>query len=539
MAAAPSTEEMDLLERSTKKSKTTSLSEDFDSVDVVMETIPSSRLAAATETMGVGVSRPFPSFKDTLMGDKGKGSKSGLWDDGGLVSDDDEEVNVEEEDEECPTIRLTKEEKIRLRQPWGQTLIVKVLGRSVGYNTLLRRILALWRPKSKIEMVAIENDYFLVKFESSEDYHYAKFEGPWMVMEHYLIVQEWTPNFDPLTNHTERVLVWVRFPCLPIEYYDKEFLMRVGTYIGRPVRVDQATSLVSRGKFARMCVEVDITKPLLSKFKLRRRVRRIEYEGIHLVCFHCGIYGHRTESCLGKINCDNDVNRGEIHQPDQEVEINPEIIEAFGPWMLASRKPRRGERKQSGQGTSGHRGLLKGNNSLKGEVARGSKFTALEMLNNEEGIDVRRHEEDEDVNVVVPRLDGRGKRRDVQIFEKEVVNMEKGSCMEGVALLKKPGNLEAKVVKSRNVNRAAAAEEHVVVIGSQHGTVIERRVVTQGDNEVEAAVAMECSTNEHHQDPPRVARRGDMMIMDIEGDSEKHGNVLVGSSQGVPSLEER
>ena len=43
--------------------------------------------------------------------------------------------------------------------------------------------------------------------------------------------------------------------------------MKVGEKIRKPIRIDQTTRLVSRGKFARLCVEVDITKPLLSKFK--------------------------------------------------------------------------------------------------------------------------------------------------------------------------------------------------------------------------------------------------------------------------------
>ncbi|XVF50455.1 hypothetical protein PTKIN_Ptkin04bG0102100 [Pterospermum kingtungense] len=73
--------------------------------------------------------------------------------------------------------------------------------------------------------------------------------------------------------------------------------MKIDEKIGRPICVDQATDLVSKGKFARLCVEIDITKPLLVKFKLRRRIRKIEYEGIHLVCFNCGVYGHRKDTC--------------------------------------------------------------------------------------------------------------------------------------------------------------------------------------------------------------------------------------------------
>ena len=68
---------------------------------------------------------------------------------------------------------------------------------------------------------------------------------------------------------------------------DKEilnFLVSIG--------IDYATNTISRGPYARICVEIDLLKPLVAKFKMRRRVRRVEYEGLHLVCFGCGLYGH-------------------------------------------------------------------------------------------------------------------------------------------------------------------------------------------------------------------------------------------------------
>lgn len=73
--------------------------------------------------------------------------------------------------------------------------------------------------------------------------------------------------------------------------------MKIGELVSEPKYIDEAISLVSRGRFARMCIEVDIMRPLLSKFKLRRRSSRIEYEGIHLICFKCGVYVHRDDQC--------------------------------------------------------------------------------------------------------------------------------------------------------------------------------------------------------------------------------------------------
>lgn len=66
----------------------------------------------------------------------------------------------------------------------------------------------------------------------------------------------------------------------------------MGEKIGRPIRANHNTGVAARGRFARLCVEVDLTKPLLTMFKVRKRIRRIEYEGLHLVCFSCGVVGH-------------------------------------------------------------------------------------------------------------------------------------------------------------------------------------------------------------------------------------------------------
>lgn len=66
---------------------------------------------------------------------------------------------------------------------------------------------------------------------------------------------------------------------------------------GESMKIDDTTALATRGKFARLCVEVDLTKPLLSKFRLRRKICRIEYESMNLVCFNCGRYGHGLEEC--------------------------------------------------------------------------------------------------------------------------------------------------------------------------------------------------------------------------------------------------
>lgn len=110
---------------------------------------------------------------------------------------DEEVMNADETDPMCPVIPVTKEEKEMLRRPWRRSLIIKVLGRKVNYPYLLQRLQKMWKSKVVFDLITLDQDFFLAKFESLQDYEFAKFEGPQMILDHYLVVQEWKPNFNP------------------------------------------------------------------------------------------------------------------------------------------------------------------------------------------------------------------------------------------------------------------------------------------------------------------------------------------------------
>ncbi|XP_019155023.1 PREDICTED: uncharacterized protein LOC109151878 [Ipomoea nil] len=186
-----------------------------------------------------------------------------------------------------------------------------------------------------------------------------------MLFNHYLVVQEWVPNFHPHSNTTKKILVWIRLPDLSIEYFDEKTLRKIGNKVGRTVKIDVTTGLATRGKFARICVEVDLTKPLLAKFTIEEDVLPIEYEGIHWICFICGTYGHRKEQCGQGSEFDRqamgnhmEVDAGIGKANDAEYEpamtkqlpvIKPHATEKFGNWMLVKRKDKRPNKRGSSE----------------------------------------------------------------------------------------------------------------------------------------------------------------------------------------------
>lgn len=92
---------------------------------------------------------------------------------------------------------------------------------------------------------------------------------------------------------------WVRIPNLSVEYFGINFLNKIGSKIGKVLRIDRNITQAQRGQFTRLSVEIDLSKPLLSKFWLKGKIWRIQYEGLRMVCFKCGKNGHNEEDCPG------------------------------------------------------------------------------------------------------------------------------------------------------------------------------------------------------------------------------------------------
>lgn len=71
----------------------------------------------------------------------------------------------------------------------------------------------------------------------------------------------------------------------------------IGGQIGKVLKLDTTTLRKSKGRFARICVQLDPNKPLQRSVLVNGKEKLIEYEGLHLICFHCERYGHHADHC--------------------------------------------------------------------------------------------------------------------------------------------------------------------------------------------------------------------------------------------------
>ncbi|XP_021728788.1 uncharacterized protein LOC110695869 [Chenopodium quinoa] len=207
-----------------------------------------------------------------------------------------EEEDVTIPDSAC-TISFAKETLEKLRNPWKLTLMGKCLGISVRPSFITQRVCAMWEPKGTLEIIDLGKDVYLFRFYVLDDYERALLSGPWFILDHYLMITKWKPNFRPSMNPFNRMTVWIRFPELPVEYYDKDALFEIAKIAGNPIKVDYATDHLTRARYARFCIDIDLTTPLVTAVWVSNGWQQIEYENIHSLCFKCGIIGHQKEKC--------------------------------------------------------------------------------------------------------------------------------------------------------------------------------------------------------------------------------------------------
>ncbi|RYQ82827.1 hypothetical protein Ahy_B10g101393 [Arachis hypogaea] len=115
--------------------------------------------------------------------------------------------------------------------------------------------------------------------------------------DHYLSIQFWTPNFNPEEAVIDRIAAWVRLLGLAIEYYEETMLSKIGNVIGRTLKVDTNIADKIRGKFARLCIKLNLAEPLIGQYSINGVKYKVEYEGLHLIYFDCRKVGHDKASC--------------------------------------------------------------------------------------------------------------------------------------------------------------------------------------------------------------------------------------------------
>lgn len=128
------------------------------------------------------------------------------------------------------------------------------------------------------------------------------FVGPYMIARRPIVIKEWVVDFCFEKEILKEIPLWIRLPKLPFNCSSGDSLSRIGSVLGTPICADECTSTQQRISYARLLVEIDITKPLVYTVQIegdnwQRVEQQVYYEWVPMFCQKCHVVGH---ICKGK-----------------------------------------------------------------------------------------------------------------------------------------------------------------------------------------------------------------------------------------------
>ncbi|KAK8983179.1 hypothetical protein V6N11_057933 [Hibiscus sabdariffa] len=148
---------------------------------------------------------PNASYKDTLMGES---NGEPTMEDKPI---DDDDIKILEGDvvryviDGLISIQFSKQIQTLVEKNLDRTIVLKLLGKCTG---------------------------------PVEDFLTVLADGPKTFFGHYLIIEQWTPDFSPSQSYPSKVVTWMRVPGLPATLYKRSLIKEIGNFIGLVIRID-------------------------------------------------------------------------------------------------------------------------------------------------------------------------------------------------------------------------------------------------------------------------------------------------------------
>ncbi|GMY19573.1 hypothetical protein FCV25MIE_14812 [Fagus crenata] len=299
--------------------------------------------------------------------------------------------------EMCRRLHLSDTERSNLRLRTGKiqqskheakySLLFRLLTtRPFNGEAFKATVRNLWASPGGITVRDIEDNLFLAVFNRRDDLERVIVQSPWTFDKKLIQTIRFEADMQPTAVKFTHSMFWIRVYNLPILSMVHEVGEDIGNNIGRLVEVDVPENGIGWGRFLRIRVELDVTKPLLRGKILEGDDGKpfwvdFRYEHLPIFCYRCGRIGHSGNECVeGRRSGDG----------EQLV-----ATDRFGSWLRAVpvrgdrafRRPR--ESVQSDDDREGHQsqGEVEGGNSgLPVEETIGRATENVEVVVEEDSV---------------------------------------------------------------------------------------------------------------------------------------------------------
>ena len=199
-------------------------------------------------------------------------------------------------------IILDEKDMTRIEEVWGICAVGYVMGKYPGYRAI-EEVRKTWNVPHQFYIH--ESGWMVFKFQNEEDRDRVLLGGPYETYGAPWLMKMMPPYFNFGDDCFTKIPTWVRLPSLPLECWNERALSKICSYIGEPLASDQCTARRLRFAYARVLVEVDVTKDLVKEFDFflpngKQVNQSVIYEHEPIQCGKCHKVGHSELKCKTK-----------------------------------------------------------------------------------------------------------------------------------------------------------------------------------------------------------------------------------------------
>jgi len=196
-------------------------------------------------------------------------------------------------------LHLKDEDVDNVAEIWGYCLVGLFSGRFPGMDAV-RTIREGW--KVECHHWIHRSGWIIFKFKTEEDRLTVLNGGPYFIYGRSLMLKNMPRCFRFGGAEFATVPVWVQLPDLPLDCWNARALSKIVSRIGKPITTDKMTLTKERLSFARVMVEVDASKELVSSLEIKLPTgdiynQLVVYEVTPKYCKNCKVFGHIDGDC--------------------------------------------------------------------------------------------------------------------------------------------------------------------------------------------------------------------------------------------------
>ncbi|KAL5783297.1 hypothetical protein ACOSP7_008326 [Xanthoceras sorbifolium] len=209
----------------------------------------------------------------------------------------------------------------------GKILTTKLINRE-AFRAIIPKI---WRTTQTFIMENVKENVFVFQFQNQADKRRVLTGGPWSFDKCLIVLEEPLGDGKFLEMGFNNVPFWVQLHNVPLVCMTKEIGWALGNKIGQVTDIDVGATGDCLGRFLRVRVVIDVSKPLSRYLRMclsegdPDTVLLLRYERLTEYCFQCGVVGHVVREC-------------QLAHDSSGSSSVPEF--KFGTWMRAESPPK-------------------------------------------------------------------------------------------------------------------------------------------------------------------------------------------------------